>query len=195
MEGQMKLGLPLLGWAGVIAGAGLIFYLQQRNHVAEDIAKLHDITSHRNDIVFPKKVYSDSPGGRGVVSISGTLTGPGVRYANNYYSVNCFQQENLCMVSSVDQIASRMISQMDGPWPYSILTWDADEIVATEERSEAFCIKNTITIDRRRGSLLWLTEPARLNKPACKDYDEPIRNLTIEDSPFWKRKSPSDENK
>jgi hypothetical protein len=76
----MKLGLPLLGWAGVIAGAGVIFYLQQRNHVAEDVAKLHNIASHSNDIVFPKKVYCDSPGGYAMVSISGTLTGPGVRY-------------------------------------------------------------------------------------------------------------------
>lgn len=191
----MKLGLPLLGWAGAIAGAAVIFYLQQRNHLTADVAKLHDIVSHNNDIVFPKKVYSDSPGGHAMVSISGTLMGPGVRYANNYYSVNCFQQENLCMVSSVDQIASRMISQMDGPWPYSIVKWDADEIVATEDPGETFCIKNTITIDRRRGSLLWLKEPADLSKPACKDYEEPVRKLTIEDSPFWKRKLLGEGNK
>jgi hypothetical protein len=191
----MKLGLPLLGWAGVIAGAGVIFYLQQRNHFAEDVAKLHNIVSHSNDIVFPKKVYSDGPGGHAMVSVSGTLTGPGVRYTNNYYSVNCLQRENLCMVSSVDQIASRMISQMDGPWPYSIEKWGADEIVATEDPGETFCVKSTITIDRKREGLWWLIEPADLNKPACKDYDGPIRKLTIEDSPFWKRKSPSEENK
>jgi hypothetical protein len=145
----------------------------------------------KNDdqIIFAAKNFADTEqaGFSGIVSMSGTMTGDGLAYPNNTYSITCSREQQICAVASIEQIGAKQIGRMDGPWPYPIVKWDALEIVATDEPGEFGCIKITITIDRRQKSLLWLEEPANQNRPSCKNSDTNIHKYTIEDSPGRKR--------
>jgi hypothetical protein len=133
----------LVGAIGTYAG---MTYRQVQNRDLED-----------SQIVFAAKNFSDAEqvGISGFVSISGSLTGNGLAYPNNTYSIGCLHELQICMVSSVHQIGSKQIGRMDGPWWYPILKWDASEIVATDAPDHAFgCLKITITIDRKQQSLM-----------------------------------------
>ena len=65
-----------------VAHSGTIIYLQQRNKDTGEIA------GREMSIVFAKKNYYETPD---LVTVSGTLTGEGLGYPNNTYSIACFQ--------------------------------------------------------------------------------------------------------
>ena len=145
----------------------------------------------KNDdqIIFSAKNFADpeQAGVSGFVSMSGTLTGDGLAYPNNTYNIGCSREQQICAVSSIEQIGPKQVSRMVGPQWYPIVKWNALEIVATDEPGTFGCVKITITIDRKQQSLLWLEEPANQNRPNCKDSDINIHKYTIEDSPGWKK--------
>ena len=58
---------------GFLGGVGTIIYLQQRNKDTGEMS-----------IVFAQKSYYETPA---VVTVSGTLTGEGLGYPNNTYSI------------------------------------------------------------------------------------------------------------
>jgi hypothetical protein len=119
-----------------------------------------------DQIIFAAKHFADPEqvGVYGFVSMSGTLTGDRLAYPNNTYSIGCIHEQQICAVSSIEQIGREQIGRMNGPWWYPIVKWDAFEIVATDEPGAFGCVKITITIDRKQQSLLWLEEPANQNR-------------------------------
>ena len=139
-----------------------------------------------DDIIFAPKNFFDGTGDLNV-AISGTLTGDGVAYKNNTYSISCLKEFNACFVSSVEQIGDRQIGRMDFVYSYPITKWDPSEVVATEETADWYCARTTITLVRKSQTALWVQEPINQTRPACLKSDTKIHKWTIEDSLGWKR--------
>jgi hypothetical protein len=177
LEKAMKWGLLLCGLLiGAVSGAAGMLYWQQRNQTVED-----------TDIIFGIKVFYDNHDtSYPIVRMSGTLTGAGLAYPNNTYSVNCEQQKNMCVVASAEQIGPNQIGSMQPALEYPIVKWDTNEIVAADPPSDVLCTRATITIDRQRQSLLWLEEPINQSKPMCERAETRTVKFTIEDAPGWK---------
>ena len=142
-----------------------------------------------DQIIFSAKNFADPEqvGIYGFVTMSGTLTGDGLAYPNNTYNIGCVRDQQICAVSSIEQIGPKQIGRMEGPKWFPIVKWNALEIVATDEPGTFGCIKITITIDRKQQTLLWSEEPANQNLANCKETDTNIHKYTIEDSPGWKK--------
>jgi len=63
-------------------------------------------------IMFAPKNYNDNDQ---VVAVSSTLTGPGMAYPNNTYSIACYQQMKECWMTYVDAIGAQHIGRMNAP--------------------------------------------------------------------------------
>jgi hypothetical protein len=163
---------------GVVGAIGTLIYWEARKPPPPE-----------DQLVFAEKNFYDSKmdGEFGYVGISGTLTGKGMGYANNTYAVSCIRTYKACFVSYVQQIGHEQIGRMENPSPYPIVKWSDYEVIAQEESNLFGCVRVTMTIDRKRETLLWVEEPINQTKPSCKDADTTIRKYTIEDSPGWKR--------
>jgi hypothetical protein len=170
----MRWVLLLVGLVvGFVSGAGSIIYIQMSN--ARDTGEM--------SIVFAPKNYYDT---EQVVAVSGTLTGPGMAYPNNTYSIACYQEMKECWMTYVDAIGAQQIGRMDAPSAYDIRSWTRNEIVAGYDAPFG-CFKTTITIARSTKEALWVEEPINQTKPFCKESKNEIRKFSIEDSPAWKK--------
>jgi hypothetical protein len=158
---------------GFLGGVASILYLQQGNKEAGEMS-----------IVFAKKNYYDSPA---VVAVSGTLTGEGLAYPNNTYSIACYQDRKECWATSVNAIGASQIGRMDAPYNYNIRKWSAYEVVAGDNDGTFGCFKTTITIDRKSEQVLWVEEPINQTTVSCVKSENKIKKYTIESSPGWKR--------
>jgi hypothetical protein len=168
---RMKTVLLLTGLVvGFLSGAGGLIYLQERNKVTGEMS-----------IMFGPKNYYDSGE---FVAVSGTLTGAGIGYPNNTYSIGCYKDRNECWLTSVNAIGGQQIGRMDAPYEYEISKWTQTEVVAGFE-SQFACVKTTITIERTTKEVLWVEEPVNQTKPICKQAENNIRKYTIENSPGW----------
>jgi hypothetical protein len=161
-----------------------ILFLLQRPWVKPHIS---------TDVIFGVKIFHDSANsnlnlGNGIVSISGTLTGDGVAYKNNSYSVTCYEDRRECLVYSVDQIYSNQVGFLETPTFYPITKWTLDEIVASEDVVPLVpkCTRITISIERKTEEAIWVEEPINQASVACKDADTQVHKYTIESPPFWK---------
>ena len=141
------------------------------------------------NIVFAPKNFADSAqiGLDGSVTISGTLTGEGLSYRNNTYSIACDRGRKECLVSSVHQIGQNQIGRLDSPESYPVKKWSPFEVVATEETSDRSCTRVTITISRKSETALWVQEPINQTLPACLKSETKTYKWTIEDSLGWKK--------
>jgi hypothetical protein len=167
----MRVTLFIIGMlVGAACGAGGIIYLQAQNKDTGEMS-----------IVFAQKNYYDSTE---LVAVSGTLTGDGMAYPNNTYSIACFQGRKECWMTSVQAIGGQQIGRMDAPYEYEIRKWSAYEVVAGDD-GDFGCIKTTITIDRKSQQVLWVEEPVNQTKVMCAKADNKIRKYTIENSPGW----------
>jgi hypothetical protein len=170
----MRWVLLLMGLVvGFTGGAGSIIYLQMSG--AKDTGEM--------SIVFAPKNYHDT---ERLVAVSGTLTGPGMAYPNNTYSIACYQEMKECWMTYVDAIGAQQIGRMDAPSAYDIKSWTRNEVVAGYDAPFG-CFKTTITIARSTKEVLWVEEPVNQTKPFCKDAKNEIRKFSIEDSPGWKK--------
>jgi hypothetical protein len=137
-----------------------------------------------NDIVFAPKNFADI--GQSVVGISGTLTGDDLGYKNNTTVVYCEKGRKEGFFYSIEQIGHNQIGRLDYPGTYPITTWNAYEVIATENVSDWNCGKTTITLQRKRQTAVWVEEPVNQARADCKDAETRIYKWTIEDSPGWK---------
>lgn len=171
----MKWVLLLIGLViGFLGGAGTIIYLQTRAAVEE---------TGEMAILFDSKNYYDSDA---FVSVSGTLTGPGIAYPNNTYNVTCYQELKQCWSSDIEAIGDKHMGRLGPPSQFDVRSWAKNEIVAGYDAPFG-CFKTTITIARASKVLLWVEEPVNQTKPFCKDAKNETRKFTIEDSPGWKK--------
>jgi len=167
----MRIVLLLVGLAiGLLIGAGAMIYLQERNNDTSEMA-----------IVFAQKLYYDTAD---VVTVSGTLTGEGLGYPNNTYSIGCFKDRKECWMTSVQAIGGLQIGRMDSPYAYDVRKWSAYEVVAGDDGTFG-CSKTTITIDRKSQQVLWVEEPVNQTQVMCAKSENKIRKYTIENSPGW----------
>jgi hypothetical protein len=167
----MRMVLLLVGLAiGLLSGAGAMIYLEERNKDTSEMA-----------IIFAKKLYYDTPD---VVTVSGTLTGEGLGYPNNTYSIGCFKDRKECWMTSVQAIGGLQIGRMDSPYAYDVHKWSAYEVVAGDDGTFG-CTKTTITIDRKSQRVLWVEEPVNQTQVMCAKSENRIRKYTIENSPGW----------
>jgi hypothetical protein len=104
-----------------------------------------DGTDGGRDIIFGKKIFSDLGG---IVSISGTVTGDGVRYKNNSVNVTCYKDYSECLVVEIDQIGERQVGSIDTPLYFPIIKWDSYEVIAELDVLDS-CLSDTIRLDRR----------------------------------------------
>ncbi len=155
---------------GYVGGAGSIVYLHERNKDTGEMS-----------IVFAQKSYYETPA---LVTVSGTLTGEGMAYPNNTYSIACFQDRKECWMTSVQAIGAQQIGRMDAPYEYEIRKWSQHEVVAGDDGSFG-CFKTTITIDRQSKQVLWVEEPVNQTQMMCAKSENKIRKYTIENSPGW----------
>src|SRR5436309_8953965 len=150
MEGR-GMGKLVLFICGLLLGAvgafGAVVYLETRKPVQDD------------QLVFAPKNFYDSKmdGEFGTVGISGTLTAlTGKRLDNNTYGVACYGRYKACFISSVNQIGHEQIGRMENPFDYPIVKWNDYEVIAQEEPTLSGCFRVTITINRKRETLLWV---------------------------------------
>jgi hypothetical protein len=145
---------------GFLGGVGTIIYLQQRSKDTGEMS-----------IVFAQKSYYETPA---VVTISGTLTGEGLGYPNNTYSIACFQDRKECWMTSVEAIGGLQIARMDSPYAYDIRKWSPYEVIAGDDGTFG-CFKTTITIDRQSQQVLWVEEPVNQTQVMCAKSENKIR--------------------
>jgi hypothetical protein len=115
------------------------------------------VAAPADDIIFAPKAFFDFD--NGAVEISGTLTGEDVPYKNNTVAVACWKDRRECLTYSIEQIGRNQVSHLHGPVIYPITTWNAYEVIATEDASALDCRKTTITLQRKRQSAVWVEEP------------------------------------
>jgi hypothetical protein len=157
---------------GFLGGAGSLIYLQERNKDTGEMS-----------IIFAPKNYYET---EDVVTISGTLTGQGIGYPNNTYSLACFKDRKECWISSVEAIGGLQIGRMGAPYEYEVSKWTPYEVIAVYDGMFS-CFKTTITIERKTQELLWVEEPINQAQPQCKNAEPKIRKYTLESSPGWVR--------
>jgi hypothetical protein len=133
------------------------------------------------EIKFAPKAFFNSIGDN--VEVSGTLTGAGVGYPNNTAVVTCFKERNECFVITVEA-DKNYVSRVDGPGIMPVTSWTDAEIVAQDEAS---CSRTTISIERKRGGVLWVQEPINQTKTWCAKSDTRLLKWTIEDPAYYKR--------
>jgi hypothetical protein len=169
----MKWVLSVVGLVvGFVGGAAAILYLQQGNKETGEMS-----------IIFAKKLYYENPN---LVTVSGTLTGPGMAYPNNTYSIGCFKDRKECWLTYVSAIGAQQIGRMDAPWAYEVRKWSDYEVVAGDDGTFG-CSKTTVTIDRKSEQVLWVEEPANQTQVMCAKSENKTRKFTIENSPGWDR--------
>jgi hypothetical protein len=143
-----------------------------------------------DQILFPAKSFYDSgdDGSFPIIVVTGTLTGDDLGYPNNTFVIACHLHEKECLVTSAQQIGHNQIGSLDAPFSYPIVKWNAYEVIAQDEAaSPVLCATQTITIERKQKSFLWVQEPINQTTPFCKNADTKIHKYTIEDSPGWKQ--------
>lgn len=155
---------------GFVGGAAAILYLQQGNKETGEMS-----------IIFAKKLYYENSD---LVTVSGTLTGPGQAYPNNTYSIACFKDRKECWMTYASAIGRQQICRMDAPWVYDVRKWSDYEVVAGEDGAFG-CSKTTITIDRKSEQVLWVEEPVNQTQVMCAKSENKTRKFTIENSPGW----------
>lgn len=153
---------------GLVGGATGMLLLQERNRAAAT-----------DEIMLQQKFFYSTDA---FVNVSGTLTGKGLAYQNNTYSMGCYRDQKQCWLTYIEQIGPNQIGRMDAPYAYEIKQWSTREIVAGDEGTFG-CFKTTITINRDLKELLWVQEPVNQTQSLCKDADTSIRKYTIEDFP------------
>ena len=146
-----------------------------------------DLYRKKNDdsIIFAEKDFADL--GDQMVGISGTLTGQGLGYPNNTFSIVCFKEQRECWIADVQQIGENQIGRMDYAYSIPVKQWSAYEVIAIEDVTGWSCKRITITISRKTQTALWVEEPINQTLPMCKNVDTQIHKYTIEDSPGWKQ--------
>lgn len=142
----------------------------------------------QQQIVFGDKTYFDSSQtalGDAFIVIEGELSGKGVGYKNNETTIACYHNEMQCLVSAVQQIGPNQVSSLDPPARYSILKWNAYEVVATSGDSSFDCSRVTINIERKSESVEWVQEPINKAHILCKNADTNTYKWSIETPPYW----------
>lgn len=137
-----------------------------------------------DDILFSNKNFTDLGDS---IGISGTLTGDGLAYKNNTYSIFCLKDRQECLIASIEQIGDRQIGRLDYAYSIPIAKWGADEVVAVQETSDLVCWKTTITITRKTETTLWVEEPINRSRSGCQKADDKIKRYAIDDSLGWKK--------
>jgi hypothetical protein len=134
-----------------------------------------------DEIRFAPKAFFNGPGDN--VEVSGTVTGAGVGYPNNTNVVSCVKARRECFVITVEA-EKNYVSRVTGPGIMAVTSWTDAEIVAQDE---SMCSRTTISIERKRGEVLWVQEPTNQTKTWCAKSDSRLLRWTIEDPAYYKR--------
>jgi hypothetical protein len=137
-----------------------------------------------DDILFSGKLFHDAGE---VIRITGTLTGDGIAYPNNSYSIICIQGQRECLVTYAEQIGLMQVGRIEYPYAVPITRWTSEEIVAEENISPVGCIRTTIFIKRKSQQVRWVQEPVNQALSFCAHSEGVVRHWTIEDSPGQKK--------
>ena len=135
-------------------------------------------------VKFAPKSFFDTGA---AVFLSGTLTGDGLGYKTNSYSISCVKEMNQCMVASIQAIGDNHIGRMEGPYVIPIIKWTDYEVVAQEDVPLFNCYRTVVTLVRKQQAGYWVEEPVNQTKPDCSKSDGKFRKFTIEDPTYWKK--------
>ncbi|MFL6948620.1 MAG: hypothetical protein ACJ8FU_10535, partial [Xanthobacteraceae bacterium] len=117
------------GWVGFLAEAGFeAVHMTWRLVILAAVSLFtHHCWAAEEEIVFAPKNFWDSKDsfGDGFINVSGTLTGEGLGYKNNTYSLSCYKDRMECWVSYVEQIGPAQVGRMSAPDIYPIAKWDS----------------------------------------------------------------------
>jgi hypothetical protein len=139
-----------------------------------------------DDITFSHKFFYDSDltTGDGFVTMTGTLSGPGVGYKNNTTNIACSKNNMTCLVTKVSQIGAHQIARLDFPDSFHIFVWNSLYITSV---SADVCIVESITLDRKNKTVLWVKGPITPSLEMCVGSDPKVYKWTVEDSLYWQR--------
>jgi hypothetical protein len=139
-------------------------------------------------ILFGPKRFNVMPFGPGLeqVFVSGTLTGDGVGFPDNTYSIYCRQDSMDCWITDVVQVAPNQIGDLQVPINYAVTRWDADVVVVGSANLYP-CRRDTISLQKRTQTVVWVQEAINQTDAQCLKSDTKLYKWTIEDSPGWKK--------
>ncbi|WP_296708258.1 hypothetical protein [Rhodoblastus sp.] len=132
-----------------------------------------------DDILFSGKLFFDTGE---VIRVAGTLTGDGLGYPNNSYSIICIEARKECLVTSVEQIGVMQVGRVEYPYAVPITRWTSAEVVAEEDISLVGCVRTTIFIERKSEQVRWVEEPVNQALAFCARSNGAVHRFTIEDS-------------
>jgi hypothetical protein len=100
-------------------------------------------------------------------------------------SVRAYKDRHECVTYSIEQIGPNQMGRLMGPIIYPITTWNALQVIATEDATVVDCRKTTILLERKSQSGLWVEEPINQARPICKNSTAKVYKWAIEDPPAW----------
>lgn len=138
-------------------------------------------------ILFGPKRFNVIPFGPGLetIAVSGTLTGEGIDYANNSVLIYCRQEAMDCWIVDIAQVGPNQIGDLQIPTNYAVTRWDADVVVMGSANLYP-CRRETISIQKRTQSVVWVQEPINQTDANCLKSDTKLYKWTIDDSPKWR---------
>jgi len=136
-------------------------------------------------IIFSIKDFSDAGD---TVHVEGTLTGDGVGYKDNRWSITCFQSSRGCLSVRIETLGVQVFP-IGIPGSFTVRVWTPDRIVADDsapcgakpdrvKEDWQTVTSDTWIIDRNRQTAELIEHPCL----GSKTY-----HWTIEDPPFWKK--------
>jgi hypothetical protein len=136
-------------------------------------------------IIFGMKMFSDMPDIATII-VSGTVTGNGVGYKNNYTMLACYRERKQCVAFNIEQNGFNQVSSAVAPDWYEIDQWNDKVVIAS---SDTGCISVTIKLDRilKTATIIQGPNQVALLSNSCRDTT--TYKWTIEDGPArraWK---------
>jgi hypothetical protein len=128
--------------------------------------------------------------GREDVYVTGTLIGDHVGYPVNTWKISCFRTDMKCQTADVEEIARRQLGEINvGDWP--VVSWTPTMIVAQDEVGPSTnCSLNTITINRQRKTVRYVSEPTNSASDFCTKGRKLLGPTSVEDWRIGNPKQP-----
>lgn len=166
--------------AGAILGSAIVWYIMHQPSIGPAKAE---------PWALPVFYYQETPnalaGVDSAVDITGTLMGNDVGYPVNTQKIHCVQSENRCLVADVEEIGRRQLGEINmAYWP--VVSWTPTSIVArnvTDDEAKITqpCAVDTITIDRQKKAVSYLSEPKNSGSKFCTQGRKIMGTLSVED--------------
>jgi hypothetical protein len=175
---------------GIVVGGVAVWY----NMHTPPIGVSDDEPWALPDFQYSEYSPADLPGvsvGEQYVYVTGTLIGDHVGYPVNTWKISCDKKKGSCAVADVEEIGHRQLGEInDADWP--VVSWTPTTIVIQDEvgPDTSSCARNTITIDRQKKAVRYLSEPQNSGSKFCTQGRKLLGAAKVEDWRIGNPKQP-----